>query len=233
MSKTVSLKKIIILVSLLAAPGFLYYLLQEKGKNRYRPLPVLGPKEVAQTFHTKRGKKIPDTIYHTVKNFKLLNQYQDTIRFKTDSPKITITNFFYSNCPSFCGSMNKEMKRVAETFGSNKMLRFLSISVDPEQDKPEVLSEYAKQFTAKAKNWDFLTGNQQQIFEIANKEFLVDAFSDSTKKEQLIHSPLLILTDAQQRIRGYYDSGNGEQVSKLIDEVKVLITEELRKVKNR
>ena len=56
--------KILILVTILAVPGFLYYLLQAKGKNRYKPLPVYGPKEVAATFTTKRRKKIPDTIFH-------------------------------------------------------------------------------------------------------------------------------------------------------------------------
>ena len=47
--------KILILVTILAVPGFLYYMLQAKGKNRYKPLPIFGPKIVASTFHTKKG----------------------------------------------------------------------------------------------------------------------------------------------------------------------------------
>jgi protein SCO1/2 len=45
---------------------------------------------------------------------------------------------------------------------------------------------------------------------------------------------MLILLDPQKRIRGYYDSSRGpEQVNLLIDEIKLLITEELRSIKTR
>jgi len=62
------IKKILILVTILAVPGFLYYLLQEKGKNRYKPLAIYGPKKVATTFHSVRGEKIPDTQYCQILN---------------------------------------------------------------------------------------------------------------------------------------------------------------------
>ncbi|HCN84178.1 MAG TPA: electron transporter, partial [Sphingobacteriaceae bacterium] len=66
MNNSFPVKKILILVTILAVPGFLYYLLQDKGKNRYHPLSYFGPKQLANTFHTTRGKKIPDTVYHTI-----------------------------------------------------------------------------------------------------------------------------------------------------------------------
>ena len=70
---------ILILAAILVMPGFLYYLLQDQGKNRYRPLPIFGPKVVASTFHSVRGKQIPDTIYHVVDDFVLTNQKGDTV----------------------------------------------------------------------------------------------------------------------------------------------------------
>ncbi len=233
MRKIVSAKKIIILVILLAVPGFLYYLLQEKGKNRYRPLPILGPKQVAKTFHTRRGKQIPDTIYHRISNFKLVNQNSDTVLFPKDTNTITIVNFFFTRCPSFCKGMNREMARIVEVYKRNRVLKFLSLTVDPNYDSPKVLTQYAKSLGAKSEKWDFLTGDQNKIFRLAKEEFLVDALVDTTQANNFIHSPLFILVDTKQRIRGYYDSGSKEQVDKLIDEVKVLITEELREVKTR
>ena len=64
-----ALKRIVILVLILIVPGFLYYLLQAKGKNRYKPLPIYGSKQVAKTFHKIRGKIVYDTIYHQIPNF--------------------------------------------------------------------------------------------------------------------------------------------------------------------
>ena len=63
------LKKLVILVFILIIPGFLYYLLIKKGKNRYHPLPIYGAKVLAKTFHKVHGKLIPDTVYHTLDDF--------------------------------------------------------------------------------------------------------------------------------------------------------------------
>lgn len=230
MNKKISIKKIIILVSLLAVPGFLYYLLTEKGQNRYKPLDIFGPKKVASTFHSKRGEKIPDTIYHVVRDFKLLSNTGDSIGIPTDSNQITVVNFFYTNCKTFCKEMNRQMARVVAQYPSNKMLKFYSISVDPEHDTPAVLNSYATSLNANPTRWSFLTGDKDFIFELAKKDFLVDAFSETNQSENVVHSPMLILVDPDRRIRGYYDSTSKEQVDKLIDEIKVQITEELRKV---
>ncbi|MEJ6980797.1 SCO family protein [Pedobacter sp. P351] len=228
MNNKFSIKKILILVSLLAVPGFLYYLLTEKGQNRYRPLDIFGPKQVASTFHTKHGKKIPDTLYHTIRDFKLVSNTGDSIGIPTDSNQITVVNFFFTNCNTFCKEMNRQMARVVAEYPNNKRLKFYSISVDPERDSPSVLNVYAKTYKAKPVRWSFLTGNKAFIFELARKDFLVDAYSGSSA-DSIVHSPLLILIDADKRIRGYYDSTSKEQVDKLIDEIKVQITEELRK----
>jgi len=68
-------KKTLILVLILALPGFLYYLLTAEGRNRYKPLPVYGPKLLAKTSHKVNGNDIPDTIYHHLPGFKLYDQY--------------------------------------------------------------------------------------------------------------------------------------------------------------
>jgi protein SCO1 len=233
MNNSTSFKKIIILVILLAVPGLLYYLLQEKGKNRYHPLGIFGPKQVAATFHTKRGKHIPDTIYHTVRDFKLTDQDGEDFSFPADSPRITVVNFFFTRCPSFCGNMNAEMGRVASQYSKNSMLRFISITVDPDFDTPKVLKAYAAKYNLPKGKWQFLNGPQDSIFKLARQDFLVDALRDSTRATNFIHSPMLILLDPQKRIRGYYNSTNKEQVAKLADEIKVLITEELRRITKR
>ena len=228
-NNTFSLKKILILVTILAVPGFLYYLLQEKGKNRYRPLSFYGPKQVAKTFHTVKRKQIPDTIYHTISDFKLINQNGDSVRFADDTSKITVVNFFFTRCPSFCPNMNKEMKRVMNEYPKNKLVRFVSITVDPEYDKGEVLKQYAASYGAKPGKWDFLSGDKKEIYALARNGFLVDVLKDTTSELNFIHSPMLILVDPKKRIRGFYDSSSKGRIDILIDEIKVLITEDLRR----
>lgn len=233
MNNTSPLKKILILVIILMVPGFLYYLLQDKGKNRYRPLSIYGPKELSGTFHKKRGKQIPDTLYHQIRDFSLIDQRGENFRFPLDSGKITVFNFFYSRCPNSCSEMSARMEFLTKEYIGNKMIRFCSVSVDPDYDSPEVLRSYSSAFRAVPGVWYFLTGDKGLIYDIAKRDFLLDAYSPKLDSSDIVHSPLFVLVDPHKRIRGYYDSGNKDQMNKLNDEIKVLIAEELRMVTDR
>jgi protein SCO1/2 len=227
MRKAGTLKKLIILVLILALPGFLYYLLTAKGKNRYKPLPFYGPKEIAKTSHKYHGKVIPDTIYHKLNDFVLYDQDGKKVSFSTFDKKIFIASFFYTRCPNVCNVVNKNISDLAGVYRKNKMVNFVSITVDPERDTAPVLKKYASGFESRNK-WLFLTGDTTSIYNLARKGFLVDALKAGN--DNFIYSDKLILIDAEKRIRGYYSGTSIPELTRLNDEIKVLIAEELRKV---
>ncbi len=222
--------KILILVTILAVPGFLYYLLQAKGKNRYNPLPIYGPKTVLSTFKTKRGKKIPDTLFHKIPDFRMKNQDNKMFDFSTDTNKIYVVNFFYVGSKTVGLRMNERVKWLQDRYLKNKIIKFISISVDP-KDSVTVLKNYAKKLNAKVGKWDFLSADTNTVYPLARKGFLVDAFYTSDPDNEYVFSDKLILIDAPHRIRGYYSSTSVSEITRLDDEIKVLITEELRKIK--
>ncbi|HKG05732.1 MAG TPA: SCO family protein [Pedobacter sp.] len=230
--KSASIKKILILVTILAVPGFLYYLLQEKGKNRYKPLPYFGPKEVAQTFHSVRGQQIPDTIYHEVKNFDWINQQGNTISWDSYKGKILIVGLFYTQGNTRAVNFaNKAMRAFDATYAANKIVNFVSMSIDPSFDRPEVLAKYAHMLNAQAGKWDLLTGDSTGVFQFINGQLFIDAHQGvdpETKLKTFSYSNMFVLLDPQHRIRGYYEATNQEALSKLDDEIKVLIAEVLR-----
>ena len=223
-----TVKKILILVTILAFPGFLYWMLTVKGKNRYKSLAFFGPKQVASTFHTKRGVQIPDTLYHTVRDFTLLNQDSVAFIFPAKTHRISVVNFFYTRCTVFCASMNQQVNYLAKKYQRNSLLQFVSISVDGAHDSPTALRSYQQTTGFQSKNWSLLTGQQPEVAELAKQSFLVDVLPDPAQPTTIIHSSMLVLLDPQKRIRGYYDSLSKEQMEKLDDELKVLINEELR-----
>jgi protein SCO1/2 len=223
--------KILILVTILAVPGFLYYLLQAKGKNRYKPLPVFGPKIVASTFKTKRGVKIPDTIYHQIKNVKLVNVLGDTLKFDDIKKQLIVVNFFYSRNQSPLKEMNLRLQGLNEEYKDNSIIRFISISVDPDFDNTQVLAKYALNIGAKPNKWDILVADSSVVYPLAKQQFFVNALRNNSNKEDFIFSNQFILLDADHRIRGYYTGTSSDEVKKMSDEMKVLITEELRKIK--
>lgn len=221
-------KKLIVLVLILAVPGFLYYLLTVKGKNRYKPLAIYGPKQVAKTGHRYHGKYIPDTIYHKLPNFELTNQLGKPVTFKNFEYKIFVVNFFYGNCPEVCAAVNKNIERLAWAYRKNRMVKFVSITVDPQRDTPAALLAYAKTYRLPADKWMFLTGDTAAVYNLARKGFLVNAVKTG---DEFIFSNQLILIDAEKRIRGSYNGTSMPDVVRLNDEIKVQIAEELRKIK--
>jgi protein SCO1/2 len=227
MKKAGIVKKIVVLVLILVVPGFLYYLLTSQGKNRYKPLPIFGPKLLAKTTHRVKGKDIPDTIFHTLSDFKLTDQNGKKVSLTTFDNKIFVAGFFYTHCPGVCDLMNNNVSFLDSIYAKNKMVYFVSITVDPERDSIRVLKSYAKKFKPSSAKWLFLTGDTSTVYNLARKGFLVNALQ--IDKDNFIYSDKLILIDQNKRIRGYYTGASTDEVNRLDDEIKVLISEELRK----
>lgn len=226
MKKINILKKISILVLVLVVPGFLYYLLTSQGKNRYKPLAYFGPRQVAKTTHKVKGKVIPDTTYHSLPDFKLTDQNGEEVTLASLDNQVFVASFFYTRCPSVCKAMNDYIKILTSNYAKNKAIRFVSITVDPEHDDLKTLRNYADSYKANASKWLFLTGDTSIVYNLARKGFLVNALQ--TAKDQFIYSDQIILVDQHKHIRGYYTGASGLDMTRLNDEIKVLILEELR-----
>ncbi len=224
---------VLILAAILVMPGFLYYLLQDQGKNRYKPLPIFGPKVVASTFHSVRGKQIPDTIYHLVDDFSLTNQVGNNITFTNWKGKVVVVNLFYSQVNSDGSKLAmKAMHEFNELYQKNQMVHLASLSVD-DKDSAKALADFAKIWSAEPKKWDILSGDTNTINKLVKTSLLLDAVNQSTSKERkFIYSNKIVLLDTKHRIRGFYEASNKEALSKLDDEIKVLIAEELRNIKD-
>lgn len=228
------IKKILILVTILAVPGFLYYLLQEKGKNRYKPLAIYGPKQVASTFHSVRGKQIPDTIYHVIEDFKLVNQNTDTISLANYQGKVIVLNLLYTNGKgSGIDFANKAMGVFSSVYQKNRMVHLVGLTIDPVYDKPAVLAQYGKQIGANPQKWDLLTGDSSQVSSLIKNGLLLDAHQSIVQGvTKFTFTNMFVLIDSHHRIRGYYEATSQEALSKLDDEIKVLIAEELRNMRD-
>ena len=212
---------------ILALPGFLYYLLTVKGKNRYHALSVFGPKVVAKTFHKVGHNDVPDTIYHTLPDFELVNQDGQKVSAKALEGKISVVDFFYTNCPNLCSQMNKSLDSLANEYSPSKIVQFVSITVDPQRDNQQVLKTYSEKYNKPVSKWLFLTGDTATIYPLARTGFLVNAIK--TGGNDFIYSDKIILIDSRKRIRGYYAATTADEFDRLDNEIKVLLSEELMK----
>jgi protein SCO1/2 len=133
---------------------------------------------------------------------------------------VWIADFIFTRCPGPCPLMTSRLAKLQEIFKEEASMRLVSITVDPEYDTSQVLSEYADLFQAKPGRWFFLTGEKSRIHQLAQSGFLVGSVQDVA-----VHSTRFILVDRKGRVRGYYDSQDDEDILKLIHDTRFLLRE--------
>ena len=211
------IKRILIICGILILPC-VFYLWLITGKNKYATLDIFGPKEIATTL----TNGVPDTIYHTVGEFSLTDQFGNTVTNKTFDNKIYVAEFFFATCKTICPKMNLELTRVQEKFENNQDVLMISHTVNPEHDSVSVLNAYSKKYMAKQNKWFFVTGDKKQIYDLARNSYFITAMQGDGGPDDFIHSEKLVLIDKEKRIRGFYDGTDQSDVDKLIDDIDLL-----------
>lgn len=110
------------------------------------------------------------------------------------------------------------MAEIYQRYKPNKDLHFVSISVNPEFDSPQVLAKYAHDYQANTSQWHFLTGSREAIQDLA-----VNGFKIGSIEEPIFHSGYFVLVDRSGGIRGYYDGTKPEHVRELSRDLAVIL----------
>ncbi|MEP7265446.1 MAG: SCO family protein [Bacteroidota bacterium] len=211
------MKKVLLLLTVLVIPGAAYLVLQT-GKNNYQTLEIFGPKE--PVVSTSGGT--PDTVYHTIGDFSFISQDSSLITQETVKGKIYIADFFFTTCKSICPKMSNNLMRVQNEFSDDADVLLISHTVDPENDTPPVLAEYAEKHHVIKGKWFFVTGDKKQLYDVARNSYYITAMDGDGSADDFIHSEKIVLVDKERRIRGFYDGTDYMEVTRLIEEVKVL-----------
>lgn len=202
---------------------FLLILLSITACQSTDKLPILGNREAVT--RTINGQTVTDSVYHTIPDFAFVSQYGDTVTSRSLDGKIYVADFFFTTCPTICPKMKTQLKRVYDQFRGNNNVVLLSHTIDPARDSVSVLREFADNLGVKDRQWLFVTGNRDAIYEIGEKSYMVTAQADSTAPGGLIHSGAFILVDTQKHIRGIYDGTTVEGVDKLMVDIRKLADE--------
>ena len=188
-------------------------------------LPVWGNPQVKE--RVVNGETVYDTVPHTIGYFRLLNQDSAIVTPETLDGKVYVADFFFTSCISICPTMSKQMKRVYDRYQPNDSVAIVSFSIDPEYDNVEVLSDYAGRLDVTSDTWHFLTGEKDEIYDLAFDSYMTQRPADDPEDaNNILHSGAFILVDTQKRIRGVYDGTITEQVDLLMSDIEKLLDEE-------
>jgi protein SCO1/2 len=168
---------------------------------------------VADKF-LKKFNKVPD--------FAFVNQNGDTITNKDLIGKVYIVDFFFTTCPTICTPMSRNLSQISKKLNSNDDYMAVSISIDPDNDTPEVLKEYASRYDAQSTNWQFLTGEKQEIYKLAREGFNSYVGESDNPAIRFEHSGNFALVDRDGYIRSRKDAyGNWMYVYSGIEENEI------------
>ena len=188
-----------------------------------KQLPIMG--ERAIDIKMVDGKEVVDTVYKSVPDFSLTSQDGKIIDQNTINGKIYVADFFFVTCPTICPRMKKNLLTIYNAYKGNPNILFLSHTIDPDHDSVSVLKDFAERLGADSKQWLFLTGNRDSIYELATHGYYATALPDSTEPGGYVHSGGLILVDKHRRVRGIYDGTSAKDAEVLIKDIVILLDE--------
>ena len=199
--------------------GFIFYFLFLHNRVTLKDLPYIGPR-LGTVANETTGKE--DTIYHTVPPFSFVDQNGDILSSDVFHGHIYVTDFFFARCQGVCPIMTRQMKRVQDAFKDDDDILILSHTVDPGHDTSEALKAYGEMYGAIPGKWFFVTGEKDSIYQLAERGYFLTAAPGVAGGEAFLHDQHFMLVDREGHLRGLYEGTDSMEVTRLIDEIRIL-----------
>jgi protein SCO1/2 len=182
------------------------------------------------------GKKVDDTLWHSVNNITLTNQLGAKVSLNQLDGKVIVADFFFTHCPTICPKLTHNMEQLQESLKLNDNMKrldttfvqFLSFSVDPERDSSVALKKYGDRFGVNPDVWWLLTGPKKTIYDFALNELKLGLQDGEGVDSNFIHTQKIALLDKQHVVRGYYNGLDSASLSKLAQDIVFIMLEKDR-----
>ena len=145
-------------------------------------------KHAAHRAAMKKTSYAATTENYAIPDVDLLDQMGESISLRSllEVEQPVALNFIFTTCTTICPVMTATFAQMRQELGdAGNQLRLVSISIDPEYDRPDKLKAYSEQFRA-GEGWEFLTGDSADIV-LVLKSF------DSYAGSKMNHQPITLL----------------------------------------
>lgn len=166
------------------------------------------------------GQRVPD--------FSLIDQVHRRVTLSQYSGKVVALNFIYTSCalPNFCyriaNNFGVLQQRFKEQLGRDLVL--LTVTFDPQRDRPEHLARYAENWKADPATWHFLTGSVPDVDRVTSM-FGMDFFPEEGLMNHSLHTAVI---DRQGRLVANIE-GNKFTADQLADLVSTVLAQKAEK----
>jgi protein SCO1/2 len=166
------------------------------------------------------GQAVPD--------FELINQNGKPIYFHQYYGKALLLTFIYTRCPlpDYCPLMSRNFRKIQDEIRGDSSLaastRLLSISIDPDYDKPAVLRAYGAECAGQPAPdpfhyWEFASGTPEQVRKVA-EFFGLRYWND---RGQIVHTLVTALVGLDGKVAKLY-RGNDWRPAGVVSDLRSL-----------
>ncbi len=143
--------------------------------------------------------------------------------------QVWVAACFFTRCSTVCPALMHSLQSLAEELKGLQGVRFLIVTVDPTHDRPAVLRDYARAIKADQR-WLFVTGEKEAVYRLVREGFRLSAAETPPEARRqgadpVTHSTRLVLIGKQARVRGYAETRDPWQLTKLQHAIDLLLAE--------
>lgn len=143
--------------------------------------------------------------------------------------KVWIANFMFTRCPSVCPELTRKLRDVTERFSAEEGMAFVSFSVDPEFDTPEVLRNYRVKSGIQDPRWTFVTGPLETVHTLLTTKMLQhvgekEPVDPQSELFDISHVARFALFDQNGDLRAMADT-DPAGLARLVSAAKLLLEE--------
>lgn len=166
----------------------------------------------------------------TVPDFEGVTQSNAPIDATMLDGQVTVVDFFFTHCPLVCPLMSTRMMEQAEKLAGTDV-QFLSVSVDPENDTPEVMAEFSSRYDADESQWKFVQAPMEQVlnigdavgFTVTRDESMQVPLSPDETMANIIHPVTILLIGPDRKVYGRYHYKSDEDLDQLTRDARRLL----------
>lgn len=159
-----------------------------------------------------------------VADFNFINQDEEEVGLKDLEGDWWIADFIFTNCVTICLPMTQNMVTLQNKLNENNLdVQFISFSVDPEFDTPDVLKSYAESYEADLSNWSFLTGYDFETIKEISMDSFISGLQIEADSDQVQHSSRFFLVNPEGEIIKYYSGIETSAIEDIVKDLKHLM----------
>lgn len=160
-------------------------------------------------------------------SFELTSEQGKALSDQDLRGKVVVANFIFTRCPTVCPALTARMAKIQTEIPAELPVHFVSFSVDPKHDTPEVLREFGAKYDQDPSRWTFLTGDLAEVMKAVEEGFrigITGADDPEATPFDIVHGEHFVLVDKAGTIRGYYPNSD-LSLQRLVRDAKRLAKE--------